>query len=133
MNYGYVENGQVVEGPIRLPRSWRNISGLDKMSTPSLQALGWLPWKIVEGPGEVVVSRLVAIGPTEITETVTRRPYTSDELAYFERQRQEQIERQRRDAYAAEADPIFFKWQRGEATQQDWLDKVAEIKARFPK
>ena len=38
----------------------------------------------------------------------------------------------RRAAYAAESDPIFFMSQRGEATQQQWLDKVAEIKARWP-
>jgi len=38
----------------------------------------------------------------------------------------------RRAAYAAESDPIYFMWQRGEATQQQWLDKVAEIKARWP-
>jgi hypothetical protein len=35
-------------------------------------------------------------------------------------------------AYAAEADPLFFKYQRGEATQQDWLDKVEEIRVRYP-
>lgn len=35
-------------------------------------------------------------------------------------------------AYTAEADGIYFKWQRNEATQQEWLDKVAEIKARYP-
>lgn len=35
-------------------------------------------------------------------------------------------------AYQAESDPIFFKWQRGEATEQEWLDKVAEIKTRYP-
>ena len=38
----------------------------------------------------------------------------------------------RRAAYAAESDPIFFMAQRGEATQQQWLDKIAEIKARWP-
>lgn len=38
----------------------------------------------------------------------------------------------RRAAYAAEADPIYFMSQRGEATQADWLAKVAEIKARYP-
>ena len=38
----------------------------------------------------------------------------------------------RRQAYQTESDPLFFKAQRGEATQQDWLDKVAEIKARWP-
>jgi hypothetical protein len=44
----------------------------------------------------------------------------------------EQIEALRRAAYQAEADPLFFKAQRGEATHEDWLAKVAEIKARFP-
>jgi hypothetical protein len=39
----------------------------------------------------------------------------------------------RKAAYAAEADPLFFKAQRGEVEQQVWLDKVNEIKARFPK
>lgn len=38
----------------------------------------------------------------------------------------------RKAAYAAEADPLFFMAQRGQATEQDWLDKVAEIKARWP-
>ena len=38
----------------------------------------------------------------------------------------------RRAAYAAEADPLFFMAARGEATQAQWLDKVAEIKARYP-
>jgi hypothetical protein len=38
----------------------------------------------------------------------------------------------RHAAYAAESDPIFFMSQRGEATQQQWLDKVAEIKTRWP-
>ena len=35
-------------------------------------------------------------------------------------------------AYAAEADPLFFKSQRGEATTAEWEAKVAEIKARYP-
>jgi len=38
----------------------------------------------------------------------------------------------RHNAYVAESDPIFFMSQRGEATQQQWLDKIAEIKARWP-
>lgn len=38
-----------------------------------------------------------------------------------------------REALAAEADPLFFRWQRGEAAQEDWLTAVAEVKARFPK
>jgi len=45
----------------------------------------------------------------------------------------EKAEANRHAAYVAEADPLFFKAQRGEATVQEWQDKVAEIKQRFPK
>lgn len=45
----------------------------------------------------------------------------------------EQAQANRKAAYIAEADPLFFKAQRGEATMEDWQAKVAEIKARFPK
>jgi hypothetical protein len=38
-----------------------------------------------------------------------------------------------RQALAAEADPVFFRWQRDLATKEDWLAAVAEVKARFPK
>lgn len=36
-------------------------------------------------------------------------------------------------AYKDESDPLFFKYQRGEVTKQEWLDKVAEIKAKYQK
>ena len=39
----------------------------------------------------------------------------------------------RRAAYIADADPLFFKAQRGEATIEEWQAKVEEIKQRFPK
>lgn len=35
-------------------------------------------------------------------------------------------------AYVAESDPLFFKWQRGEATEAQWLAKIEEIKLRYP-
>lgn len=38
----------------------------------------------------------------------------------------------RRKAYEAEADPIFFLIQRGEATQEQWQAKITEIKDRYP-
>lgn len=37
----------------------------------------------------------------------------------------------KRAAYAAESDPLFFMWQRGEATEKQWLDAVAAVKKRF--
>lgn len=44
----------------------------------------------------------------------------------------EAVRNARQIAYMKEADPIFFMSQRGEATQEEWLAKVAEIKERFP-
>ena len=43
-----------------------------------------------------------------------------------------EAEANRAAAYRSEADPLFFKAQRGEATTDEWTAKVAEIKARFP-
>jgi hypothetical protein len=38
----------------------------------------------------------------------------------------------RQSAYATEADPLFFQWQAGEATQEEWLSKREEIRLRYP-
>ena len=67
-------------------------------------------------------------------------PFTAEEIA--EREAYERdvlpgklrkaIENDRAAAYRAEADPLFFMSQRGEATTAEWEAKVAEIKARYP-
>ena len=38
----------------------------------------------------------------------------------------------RKAAYREESDPLFFKWQRGEATEAEWIAAVNAIKARYP-
>ena len=45
---------------------------------------------------------------------------------------QAEQEAKRQAAYTAEADPLFFKWQAGEATEAEWLAKREEIRTRFP-
>lgn len=62
----------------------------------------------------------------------TVRDKTAEELQAEADARAAKIEAQRAEAYRTESDPLFFKSQRGEATEQQWLDKVAEIKARYP-
>jgi len=65
----------------------------------------------------------------------TIRPYTAEEIAAIEKAAIPKLEQQqvaRALAYKNEADPIFFKWQRGAATEQEWLDKIEEIKLRYP-
>ena len=42
------------------------------------------------------------------------------------------VENARRAAYEATSDPLFFEWQRGDGTEQAWLDAVAAVKAAHP-
>ena len=44
-NYCYVEDGVVKEGPMRVPTSWRNTSGLQHADDAFLKTLGWLPFE----------------------------------------------------------------------------------------
>ena len=44
----------------------------------------------------------------------------------------EQVEEARRVAYQTDSDPLFFGWQRGENTEQDWLDAVQAVKDAHP-
>ena len=67
--------------------------------------------------------------PLTAEEIAEREAWARDVLPGLERK---QAERQRASAYQLEADPLFFKAQRGEATTDEWTAKVAEIKARFP-
>jgi len=46
---------------------------------------------------------------------------------YNEKQKKYRVE-----YYQLLSDPIFMKWQRQEATQQEWLDAISEIKLMFP-
>lgn len=43
-----------------------------------------------------------------------------------------EIEQTRRIAYETQSDPLFFEWQRGDGTEQAWLDAVAAVKAANP-
>ena len=42
------------------------------------------------------------------------------------------VENARRAAYETQSDPLFFEWQRGDGTEQAWLDAVAAVKAANP-
>ena len=84
----------------------------------------------------------VVISNAATGETI-ERDMTPEEQAAFDAQEaawdadagarsQAQVDTERRNAYEQESDPLFFKWQRGEATEQEWRAKVAEIQARYP-
>ena len=72
--------------------------------------------------GETIVRELTAEELADITITETER---------IARQNAE-TQTNRRGAFQTEADPLYFAWQRGEATEEDWLAKCDEIRARYP-
>jgi len=43
-----------------------------------------------------------------------------------------QVERARQAEYQATTDPLFFEFQRGDATEQAWLDAVQAVKDANP-
>ena len=43
-----------------------------------------------------------------------------------------QVEQARAVAYRETSDPLFFKYQRGSATEQEWLDAVQAVKDAHP-
>jgi hypothetical protein len=106
------------------------------MSDEELRAVGWLPWKFIEvqRPEDnwVLDTSVVAIGDTEITETQTYRQKTQDEINADIANQIESNRQARATAYREEADPLFFKSERGEATREEWLAKVQEIRNRYP-
>lgn len=50
---------------------------------------------------------------------------------YAEKFNKEQEEK-RKQAYREEADPVFFKAERGEKEKVEWEDKVKKIKKKYP-
>lgn len=53
-------------------------------------------------------------------------PTVQYEFAY------EQVERARAQAYRETSDPIFFEYQRGDATEAEWLAAVQAVKDAHP-
>jgi hypothetical protein len=53
-------------------------------------------------------------------------PEVQYEIAYA------QVEQARAQAYRESSDPIFFQYQRGDATEKQWLDAVQAVKDAHP-
>lgn len=80
--YSYVENGVIVEGPKGLPRSWRNVSGLDKATTAELKAKGWFPTTINRDAYDPITHRLkkqpAIFTPDDVTINYTAEALSAD-------------------------------------------------------
>ncbi|WP_103258865.1 hypothetical protein [Tabrizicola aquatica] len=113
-----------------------------------LNAVGepvWVGTEPVEGAVEVeaespafLAAHALGSGGRWVRRKLTPPPApTAEEQAAARAAEREAARQDRREAVRVameqEADPVFFEWQRGEATQADWLAAVAAVRARFPK
>ena len=88
-----------------------------------------------------IADGLVTLRPEQKVDNGVIRYRTPEEMVEAGIMTQEQmnsmtnsfIDMRRKEAYAYESDPLFFKYQRGEITKEEWLAKVEEIKTRYPK
>jgi hypothetical protein len=83
-----------------------------------------------------LTENLVELTPVKIenqwVQTWQVTDATDEEIVLRKEQQKVMLEAKRAEAYRNESDPLFFKSQRGEVSVQVWLDKVAEIKSRYP-
>jgi hypothetical protein len=106
MRYVYVENGQVTQGPVLLPRTWNNISNFNALDDQSLKQFGWYPHRFVPA---IVDETIVVTGSTfvvendEVVEYQTTRTKTESEIAEEINQKWINI-RSQRAIYVQESD-----------------------------
>ena len=123
------ETGPEAYSLTQLRRDNPNISFPDKISAEGLAGFGVHEYRQQERPTVDPVQQIAVYGGfAEIDDewflTWTVRDLTPNEQTEFASAQ----DTERRAAYAEHADPVFFKWQRGEATQEDWLAAVTMVK-----
>lgn len=88
------------------------------------QDFGWIPFTAdkndVEEHGRAVFAAALAMQPAAYVAPAKPALTRADQ------------EEKRHAAYTAEADPLFFKWQAGEASEAEWKAKRQEIRDRYP-
>lgn len=96
----------------------------------TLAAYGAYPVKRVPAPSHNALTQLIrVVDPVQIDgEWVQQWEVISLPVD----QQIENLKAARANAYTEEADPLFFKSQRGESDVAEWQAKVTEIRDRFP-
>jgi len=71
----------------------------------------------------------------QIDDEIITRDMTPEEEAWYQGEYQREydaVTADRQAGYTALSDPIFMQYQRGEATEQEWLDAVQAVKDANP-
>ena len=140
--YALVKNNKLIKYPYSLGEfSQENpqVSLPEVISDALMSELGFVSVEQTEPPAHDPDTQYLTEGNPKKdlagkwNKTWTINNYSDTELAQRQYNRIELATQQRAYAYREEADPLFFMAQRGDATVDQWLAKVQEIKRRYPK
>jgi hypothetical protein len=81
------------------------------------------------GQGKV----LYALTDDDVYETVGEGEDAIGHLVISQKNIDKAYDHIRGMAYKEYADPVFFKYQRGDATKEGWLEAIAKVKSDFPR
>jgi hypothetical protein len=131
MIYAYKDSGKWTIASL-MPR-FKGVGGWHKLTDAERAKHGWYPCVEVNAnynpitqirsPAEFVL----ADGIVTATYTIWDKP----ESQIFNEALTE-ARRCRAEAYTAEADPLFFKYQAGESTREEWEQCRQNIRKRYP-
>lgn len=124
-------------GPTNLRRDNPAISFPDKPSDELLAEWGVLTVRRVDRPEiNEDIERVNEVTPVLIdgqwTQAYEIVPIPEEEIAEIKIRKNRSLRERRAEDYRMFADPVFFKWQRGEATEEDWLWAIQQVKQQHP-
>ena len=137
--YALIENGEVKQYPYGADVLRRDNSQTSFPKNPSNQLLAeWnvFPVTPTEQPSyDPITQNLIEVNPVKTgdawVQTWQVTDATAEEIEQRQQAQEQEKEQLRLNAYREESDPLFFKAQRGEATMDEWLAKITEIKQRY--
>ena len=131
MNYCHVVDGVIKEGPRGLPKSWKNVSGLNLSTATELKSLGWLPVdhiQIEPTSNQVRNGRTTEVMITKVKITDLVRDMTEQEIIERTASILRGI-RQERDVKIADCDwTILPDSPLSESVKYDWTTYRQELR-----
>lgn len=140
MTFAKIENGLVVEYPYSFDMLRRDNPETSFPGNPSIELLEEWGVFLTHSNGKppynpitqnCVLQKIENTG-SHWEEFWVVEDATQEEVAQRTSDLTQNAKASRENAYRTESDPLFFKAQRGEATMDEWLALVAEIKVRYP-
>lgn len=117
------------DGLIKLNADEKLVEGrIEKKSEIEQMRDGNIP--IPKGYKIIKEKESLALVPMNLDELVAAGEITKEKVYEM---KLASVLQERMLAYQNEADTLFFGYQRGENTREEWIEKISEIKARLPK